>query len=113
MSEIVKWPFGAASVVALSATGSQAVTISNELTIIDGQTTQASGNRTTNLTISSEVKAGAIIHAKVKSAATETMTWGTGFTAPTMTGASGKTKSVAFMYDGTTFKQIGAEVQLD
>jgi hypothetical protein len=113
MAEIVKWPFGAVTSSALSATGAQAVTIQNELTLIDGATTQATGNRTVNLTINAMVKAGAMIQANIKSAAVETCTWGTGMTAPVMTGVAGKTKSVLFVYDGTTFKQAGAEVQLD
>jgi len=113
MSETVKWPFGAAGSATFSATGAQAVSIANELTIIDGVTTQATDNRTLNLTISSEVNAGAMILVKSKSNGTETLTFGTGCTAPVSTGAAGKTKTISLMYDGTTFKQMGAEVQLD
>lgn len=110
---IIKSPFGAAEVIALSATGAQAVTIKNQATILDGVTTQATGNRTINLTINEFVTKGAIIVAKVKTAATETTTMGTGITGPVMTGVAGKTKTALFVYDGTAFIQAGAEVQLD
>jgi len=113
MAEVIKWPFGAAGTASLSATGAQAVTINNELTIIDGVTTQATGNRTLNLTIGGGVKAGAMIFVKSKSNAVETLTFGTGCTAPVSTGVAGKTKTVSLMYDGTNFVQMGAEVQLD
>jgi len=113
MSYTIKYPYGAATVEALAATGTLAVTISNQVTILDGVTTPSSGNRTVNLTISDEVIKGAVIVAKIKTAGTQTCTWGTGFTAPTMTGVAGKTIVVQFMYDGTAFIQTGAEIQLD
>lgn len=110
---IVKWPFGEASEEALTATGAQAIDIVNEMTIIDGVSTQATGNRTLNLTIGDEVGVGAMIVVKSKTAAVEKTTFGTGFTAPEMTGVAGKTKVASFIYDGSTFIQAGAEVQLD
>lgn len=110
---IVKWPFGEASTATLTATGAQAISIVNEMTIINGAAVQATGNRTINLAIGSEVGIGAMIVAKFKSNAVETETFGTGCTAPVMTGVAGKTKVVTLIYDGTTFIQTGAEVQLD
>jgi len=52
----IKYPFGDADSKTLSATGAQALTIDDNLTVIDGVTTQATGNRTLNLTIDAEVK---------------------------------------------------------
>jgi hypothetical protein len=109
----IKYPFGSADEATLTATGDQAVAIANTMTIIDGATAQATGNRTIDLTIDSETPAGAQILVKTKSAATETLTFGDGFTAPVHTGVAGKTFSQAFIYDGTTFKPCGAAVQLD
>lgn len=110
---IVKWPFGEASTEALTATGAQALEIINEMTIIDGAGTTATGNRTINLDINDEVGVGAMIVAKLKTTGTETTAFGTGFTAPTLTGVAGKTKVVSFIYDGATFIQTGTAVQLD
>lgn len=109
----IKHPFGNTDIIALNATGTQAVSISNTKTIIDGVTTQATGNRTINLTISSEVKAGAEIVIKSKTAATQTTVFGTGFIAPTITGVAGKTIVTSLIYDGTNFIAKNAQVQID
>ena len=110
---LIKGPFGATDVIALTATGAQTISITNEQTIIDGVTVQATGNRTLNLTVSSEIKAGAMLYIKVKATATETTIMGTGMTGPTITGVAGKTHTVAYWYDGTTFKPSGTAVQID
>jgi hypothetical protein len=107
----LQYPFGAADILTLSATGAQALTISDKLTIIDGVTTQATGNRTINLTISSELQAGAEIIVKSKTNATETTVFGTGCIAATITGVAGKTKTKSLVYDGTNF--IGINEQID
>jgi hypothetical protein len=111
--EGIKWPFGDATTEALSATGTQAVSIWNDLTIIDGVTAAASGNRTINLTISDAVKAGARLVCKLKTAATETTAFGTGMSGATITGVAGKTKNVEFVYDGTNFVEAGTPIQID
>ena len=110
---VVKYPFGAATTVALTATGTQAVTIKNFVTIIDGVTTQATGNRTIDLTIDSEVLAGSIVHVKSKTAGTQTTIFGTGIDGITFTGVAGKTICKSFIYDGTTFTSMGASEQID
>jgi hypothetical protein len=109
----IKSPFGAAKTVALSATGAQAVTIDNDLVIIDGQTVQATGNRTLNLTISAEMRPGARIVVMSKTAATETTIAGTGMVAPTVTGVAGKTKCWELVYDGVSYKATTTNVQID
>lgn len=107
----IQYPFGAADTATLSATGAQAITIADALTIIDGVTTQATGNRTINLTISSEVTAGAKIIVKSKTNGSETTVFGTGCLAITITGTAGKTKTKMLVYDGTNF--IGLNEQID
>lgn len=109
----IKYPFGAADSKALTATGAQAITIDDDLTIIDGVSVVGTGNRTLNLTINAEVKAGAKILLKAKTAGVETTIFGTGITAPTITGAAAKTKTQAFTYDGTVFLPDGLSVQID
>ena len=109
----VRYPFGEADEVALSATGTQAVTVENDMTIIDGVSTQATGNRTLNLTIAEDLKAGARILVKSKTNGTETTIFGNGCTAPTITGVAGKTKTCELVYDGTKFLAAGTAVQID
>lgn len=104
---------GAATKVTLSATGAQALTITAQNTLVDGFTTEATGNRTLNLTVDSEVTAGATITVMAKTNGTETTIAGTSMTAPTVTGAAGKTKCWQLVYDGTTFKAVSAAVQID
>lgn len=113
MAEIL-WPWGAADTsLALSATGDQALTITDNCTIIDGVTTQATGNRTLNLTIGAGVRTGALIFLKSKTNGTQTNIFGTGFSVTTVTGEAGKTFCGGFMYDGTTFKPLGSMVKID
>ena len=98
---------------AMSATGAQAVTITNDVTIIDGITTEATGNRTIDLTINSNVRAGARIHVRNKSNGTETLTLGTLIAAVTITGSAGKTNAQSFTFDGTDFMPDGLQTQID
>ena len=109
----IKWPFGEGDSKPLTATGAQALTIDDNLTIIDGVTVQATGNRTLNLTIDSELKSGARLLVKTKSNGTETTIFGTGITSVTVTGVAGKTFSQGFTYDGTVFLQDGTFVKID
>ena len=109
----IKYPLGEADSVALTATGAQAVAVDNNMLVIDGETVQATGNRTINLTIDSELKAGSKILVKSKTNGTETTIFGTGITAPTITGVAGKIKTQSFTYDGTAFLPSGVSVQID
>ena len=109
----IKYPFGLADTKTLSATGAQAITIDDNLTIIDGVTTEATGNRTINLTIDAELKAGARILLKSKTNSTETTIFGTGISSVTITGVAGKTKTQGFTYDGSNFLPEGTSVQID
>ena len=113
MADTIKWPFGPATSEALTATGVQAITIENSSTILDGVTLQATGARTINLTIDSEIQAGAKLQLRTKSNATENNIFGTGITAVTFAGVAGKTFSISFTYDGSTFTPDGEQVQID
>ena len=108
-----KWPFGLADSKTLTATGAQALIIDDNMTIIDGVTVEATADRTLDLTIDSEVKAGAMIKLKSKTNGTEDTIFGTGISAPTITGVAGKTKTQGFTYDGVSFLPDGADVQID
>lgn len=113
MTKKAKFPFGPATTVAMTATGAQAITIENNLTIIDGVTVEATGARTLNLTIDESVDTGARIIVQSKSNATENMVFGTGITGPTVAGVAGKTFDFPFVYNGTAFVQEGLSVQID
>jgi len=108
----VNAPFGTAGTLTIAATGTTAATISNQETYVSTLTT-LTGNATLDLTISSELKAGAILHLKVKTTATETFTFGTAIDGPTVTGVAGKTWCQSFWFDGTTFLPCGAKIQID
>lgn len=109
----INHPFGAVDTsLTIAATGTTAATISNQETMNSTLPT-LTGNATLNLTIGSEVKAGAKLHLKVKTTATETFTFGTGIDAPTVTGVSGKTWCQSFWFDGTTFLPSGTKTQID
>jgi hypothetical protein len=114
MAQIIKWPFGPATVVALTATGAQAIAVANDMTLVDGVTVAATGNRTLNLTVeANSVNAGARLFVQSKTGGTETTIFGTAMKGATVTGAAGKTKCVEFIYDGTDFVEAGTPVQID
>jgi hypothetical protein len=108
-------PFGEADTSnTLSATGAQALIIENNLTIVDGVTTVATGSRTLNLTIDTDsVSAGAKIVIESKTTGTETLVFGTGITGVTLTGVAGKTFVMEAVYNGTVFEISGTPVQID
>jgi hypothetical protein len=105
-------PYGDAATLTIAATGTTAATISNQVTYVSSLPT-LTGNATLDLTLSSELNAGAMLMLKVKTTATETFTFGTGIDAPVVTGVAGKTWCQAFWYDGTIFLPCGAKIQID
>ena len=114
MAEQIKAPFGAVDTAVLTVAAAQPVTITDQMTIIDGVTVIAlTNNRTINLTIDASVKPGARIFMKTKTTATETTIAGTGMTFVTYAGVAGKTKTSEYVYDGTTFKPTATPVQID
>jgi len=113
MTQEIKFPFGEADVQVLSATGDQDLTVSDALTILDGVTNSASGNRTINLTIGDGTPTGAMVVINSKTAGTETLTFGTGITGAVLTGVTGKTFGTIFVFDGTNFIQVSTPIQID
>ena len=114
MAENIKAPFGAPDTFLLTVAATQALTIVDQYTFIDGVTVPAlTNNRTLNLTIDSGVKKGARIFLKNATTATENTIAGTGFTFPTITGVAGKTFCQEYVYDGITFKPTAAAVQIN
>ena len=95
------------------ATGTVAITVKNSFTVIDLVTTKATGNRTINLTVDANVRKGDTILVQMKTNDTETHTFGTGFTVPTVTGVAGKTKNQLCVYNGSSFTAVAAAVQID
>jgi len=111
--QIIRWPFGEASALNLGATGAQALTVENTVTIVDGVSTEATGNRTINLEIDSDLEAGARIVFKLKANGVEQTIFGAGITGATIIGVAGKTKTVEAVYDGNAFVVVGAAAQID
>lgn len=110
---ITNFPFGAVDAQTIAADASDdAKTISNQVTFIS-TAAALTGNATLDLTISSEVKAGAVIFLKITTNATETFTMGSGIDGPVVTGVAGKTWTQGFMYNGTAFYPMGAKIQID
>jgi len=103
MSNKVKFPFGPADELELTATGDQALTIVDNLTLIDGVTNVATGNRTLNLDIDADVAVGAKLAIRTKTTAAETTIAGTGLTGATYAGVAGKTITRTATFDGKAF----------
>lgn len=113
MADEIKYPFGDCDAQALTAGGAQAITITDQLTIIDGVTVESTSHRTLNLTIGAEVKAGAEIFIKSQANGSENFVFGTGCTAPTFAGSAGCINTIELRYDGTTFKPKALSIKIN
>jgi len=114
VTNYINYPFGLIQTANLTASGSQAISINAAVTHIDGVTVSSTGARTLVLTISSEVKAGAVIHLAAKAASgAGNMVFSTGFTAPTHLQVNTKTHTQSFFYNGTTFYPMAEILQID
>ena len=112
----IKSPFGATDVFVLAPTGTTSLNIINGQTLIDGATTQLTAAATINLTfntLDTRLSIGAEILLKVATTGITTVTFGTGFIAPVLTGVTGKTFSVSFYYDGVNFLPKSAPYQIN
>jgi len=108
----VGYPFGAVTTASISADASDdAITITANVTYIT--TATLTSNATLDLTIDSEIRAGAMIHIKCTTNGSETFTFGTGIEGPVVTGSAGKTWCQSFVYNGTNFYPCGAKIQID
>jgi hypothetical protein len=104
MSKDVKYPFGPADEIVLSATGAQALTIVDNLTLIDGVTNIATGARTLDLTLDADLPKGAKLAIRTKTTAVENTVFGTGIAGTTYAGVAGKTITRTATFDGVEFK---------
>jgi len=110
---IVRYPWGAATSEQMTASGNQDIEIVNTLTIIDGVSTIATGNRTLNLTAVSDLPVGSMVTVKHKTTGTESLIAGTGIAGPAIVGVAGKTIVVQLMYDGSKFIHVSPKNQID
>jgi hypothetical protein len=113
MSELIKFPYGPATTEVLTASGTQAIEAINTLTIVDGVTTEATGDRTIDLTLDSSLDTGSRITILSKTNGTESTIFGTNITGASIVGVAGKTKTVEAVFDGTIFKVVGTAGQID
>jgi len=111
MANGASYPFGHADLQQPAYAATLAVTITDRLTILDPGI--LTGAMTINLTFGTGMVIGSMLFVELTATATEVTTFGTGFTAPTVTGVAGKTKCQAFIYDGTTFKPLAVAYQID
>jgi hypothetical protein len=111
-TKVLNYPFGAAQGFTCAASGTVAVTISNQMSYVSAVPTLTAA-ATLSLTASSSLKAGAICLVTVKTTSTEVTTLAGSVLAPAVTGAAGKTWSQAYLYNGTNFYPCGAKIQVD
>jgi hypothetical protein len=104
MSDKVRYPFGPADEKVLTATGAQALTIVDGLTLVDGVSVPATAERTLNLTLDADLPKGARLVIRTKTDATENTVFGTGITGTTYAGVLGKTLTRTATFDGVEFK---------
>jgi len=109
----LKFPMGEADVVALTAAGDQDITISDDMTILDGVTVEATADRTLNLTVGAGIEKGAKVFIKTKTNGTEDTIYGTGITSANLTGVAGKTFTQEWTFDGSVFLPTGEAEQID
>jgi hypothetical protein len=109
---IISYPHGAADLQTPAYAATQALTISNECTILSFAI--LTGDTTLNLTINSTIRKGATLLIVAPATTNgDDITLGTGIDGPNIVGVTGKTKTQGFIYDGTSFKPMGASVQID
>ena len=111
-SKVINYPFGAAQGFTAAASGTVAVTISNQMSYMSAVPTLTAAT-TLSLTAASTLKAGAICLVTVKTTSTEVTTLAGSVIAPAVTGVSGKTWTQAYLYNGTNFYPCGAKIQVD
>lgn len=109
--ETIQWPFGDADLQTPVYAATLAVTIDNRKTVLVPAI--LTGACTLNLTIASGLRVGAELILKVKATGSEVLTPGTGMQGPAIAGTAGKTKVVAYEFDGINFVATAAAVQID
>lgn len=110
---IVKWPYGMATILVLSAAGAQALAVNNNMTIVDGVSVVATDDRTLDITADPGLEPGATLVVKTRSVGTEELIPGMGIKGETITGVAGKTRVAHYVYDGFNFIQTSDFIQID
>ena len=111
LASIVVAPFGAIDSQAPAYAATLAATISNQSTQLKVSVT---GNMTINLTLSSELRTGAVLFLEIISdASIRTITMGTGMLGANLVTVASKTHTQTFRFDGTNFIADGASVQVN
>jgi len=108
----VQWPAAKATSITIAASGTTAITISNNMSYVATAPTLTAA-ATISLTAGTGLKAGAIVFVAVKTTATEVTTFAGSAIAPAVTGAAGKTWTQGLIYNGTSFYPLGAKIQVD
>lgn len=108
----ISFPFGNADVQTPAYAATLAVTITDRMTIL--KPAVLTGALTINLTINEGIKAGSrLVVTALSDGTARAVTFGTGFTSPVLAGVISKTKSIEFVYDGTTYKPTSIGIQID
>lgn len=108
----VKWPFGAPSTVTFTASGTTVLAINNTMNYCSSIVTTTAA-ATLDVTVNSQIKAGAILHLQCTTTGSESMTFSGAIIAPPITGSAGSTWSQCFIYNGTKFYPCGAKIQVN
>jgi len=110
----IKYPWGAANTVSLTATGNQVVNCINNVTIVDGVTTQATTSHTIGFTFDAQLMSGARVFLKYKTSGTDTLYFtGGGITNAAINGTATKIWCQSYTYDGTQLWPDGAAVKVN
>ena len=109
----VMFPFNDAEVLALTATGAQALTINSHGTVIDGVSTPGTADRTLNLTPGSGLRVGAIVFVRTETTGTENTVFGTNVNGVDYAGVANNTLTTLLVYNGSSFDQFGAALNID
>lgn len=106
------FPWGEPDVIDLVYAAEQNVEVSNNMTVL--KFAILTGDTTLNVTVAPGVRNGAMLLVKVPATANaDDLAFGTGIDGPAIVGVAGKTKTQAFIFDGTVFLPTGAAVQID
>jgi len=110
----IKFPWGAANAVSLPATGNQVVNCINNVTVVDGVTTQATASRTIGFTFDPQLMAGAQVFLKYKTSGTDTLYFtGGGITNAAINSTATKIWCQSYTFDGTQLWPNGAAVKVN
>lgn len=108
----IRYPFGPVTHLQPAYAANIEAHIDNSKTILEPAI--LTGNLALDLTIESDLPAGAELVVVIKATANgQNMTPGNGMIGPVIVGVTGKTKSVIYTYDGINFRASGADAQID